>query len=138
MWDNPLIVRSLRLARGWQHTQGRHCANVSLRRVSNGLGRGRGDKEGVCLKPLSNEVHLSVQPGLRGGRTKLSLQPMERPERAGHVAFTMSGTLDQIAALLERAGIRCARRRAGLQIFYKDPAGTLVELNTGWVQERLG
>ena len=88
----------------------------------------------------SNELHLSVQPGLRGGRTTMSLQPMERPERAGgHVAFTMSGTLDEIASHLERAGIPYARGRAGLpQIFCEDPAGNLVELNTGWAQERLG
>ena len=41
----------------------------------------------------ANELHLSVQPGLRGGRTTLSLQPNDRPDRSGgHAAFTMSGT----------------------------------------------
>jgi catechol 2,3-dioxygenase-like lactoylglutathione lyase family enzyme len=54
----------------------------------------------------ANELHLSVQPGLRGGRTGLSLQPTERPERlGGHVAYTMSGSLDDIARHLEGAGI---------------------------------
>ena len=50
----------------------------------------------------ANELHLSAQPGLRGGRTTLSLQPTDRPDRAdGHVAFTMSGSLDEIARCLE-------------------------------------
>jgi catechol 2,3-dioxygenase-like lactoylglutathione lyase family enzyme len=84
-----------------------------------------------------NELHLSVQPGLRGGRTGMSLHPDERPDRAGgHVAFTMSGGLDDIAKHLDTSGIPYARGRAGLpQIFCEDPAGNLVELNTGWAQE---
>ena len=87
----------------------------------------------------ANELHLSVQPGLRGGRTTLSLQPNDRPDRAGgHVAFTMNGTLDDIATHLEAAAIPYARGRAGLpQIFCEDPAGNLVELNTGWTQRPL-
>jgi catechol 2,3-dioxygenase-like lactoylglutathione lyase family enzyme len=71
----------------------------------------------------ANELHLSVREGLRGG----------------HVAFTMSGSLDEIARHLEAERIPFARGRAGLpQIFCEDPAGNLVELNTGWVQEPLG
>ncbi len=87
----------------------------------------------------SNELHLSVQPDLRGGATGMSLQPTERPGRSGgHVAFTMSGTVDDIARHLEGSGIPYARGRAGLpQIFCEDPAGNLVELNTGWTQEPL-
>jgi len=87
----------------------------------------------------ANELHLSVQPGLRGGRSRLSLQPTERPDRAGgHVAFTMSGTLGDIADLLKASGIPYARGQAGLpQVFCEDPAGNLVELNTGWTQEPL-
>lgn len=88
----------------------------------------------------ANELHLSVQPGLRGGRSAMSLQPNDRPDRAGgHVAFTMSGSLDDIAKHLDGERIPYARGRAGLpQIFCEDPAGNLVELNTGWAQERLG
>jgi catechol 2,3-dioxygenase-like lactoylglutathione lyase family enzyme len=88
----------------------------------------------------ANELHLSVQPSLRGGRTAMSLHPGDRPDRAGgHVAFTMSGSLDDIGRHLEAAGIPHVRGRAGLpQIFCEDPAGNLVELNTGWAQERLG
>ena len=72
-----------------------------------------------------NELHLSVQPGLQGGRTGLSLHPGERPERrGGHVAFTMDGSLDDTAGLP--------------QIFCEDPAGNLVELNTGWAQQPVG
>jgi catechol 2,3-dioxygenase-like lactoylglutathione lyase family enzyme len=73
-----------------------------------------------------NELHLSVQPGLRGGRTAMSLHPNERPDRAGgHVAFTMSGSLDDIAKHLERSRIPYAHGQAGLpQIFCEDPAGT--------------
>ena len=87
-----------------------------------------------------NELHLSVQPGLRGGRTGMSLQPNDRPDRLGsHVAYTMSGNLDAIARHLEAAGVPYVRGRAGLpQIFCEDPTGNLVELNTGWAQERLG
>jgi glyoxylase I family protein len=88
----------------------------------------------------ANELHLSVQPALRGGRTAMSLQPTDRPDRAGgHVAFTMSGSLDDIARCLEAERIPYARGRAGLpQIFCEDPAGNLVELNTGWTQQPLG
>jgi glyoxylase I family protein len=87
----------------------------------------------------ANELHLSVQPGLGGGRSGLSLHPDERPDRAGgHVAFTMSGSLDDIAGLLAAEGIPHVRGRAGLpQIFCEDPAGNLVELNTGWTQRSL-
>lgn len=87
-----------------------------------------------------NELHLSVQPDLHGGRTTLSLHPGERPERrGGHVAFTMEGSLDDIAKHLEAAGIPYVRGTAGLpQIFCEDPAGNLVELNTGWAQQPLG
>ena len=87
----------------------------------------------------SNELHLSVQPDLRGGSSGMSLQPAERPGRSGgHVAFTMSGSLDDIARHLEAFGIPYARGKAGLpQIFCEDPAGNLVELNTGWTQEPL-
>lgn len=88
----------------------------------------------------ANELHLSVQPDLRGGPTGMSLQPTDRPGRSGgHVAFTMSGGLDDIARHLEASGIAYTRGRAGLpQIFCEDPAGNLVELNTGWTQEPLG
>ena len=84
----------------------------------------------------SNELHLSVQPHLGGGSSGMSLQPTERPGRSGgHVAFTMSGSLDDIARHLEAVGVPYARGRAGLpQIFCEDPAGNLVELNTGWQQ----
>jgi catechol 2,3-dioxygenase-like lactoylglutathione lyase family enzyme len=87
----------------------------------------------------ANELHLSVQPGLRGGRTGMSLQPTERPDRAGgHVAFTMSGSLDDIARHLTEAAVPHVRGRASLpQIFCEDPAGNLVELNTGWTQQPL-
>jgi catechol 2,3-dioxygenase-like lactoylglutathione lyase family enzyme len=85
----------------------------------------------------TNELHLSVQEGLRGGRTAMSLHPNERPDRSGgHVAFTMSGSLDEIGRHLETEKIPHARGTAGLpQIFCEDPAGNLVELNTGWAQE---
>lgn len=64
----------------------------------------------------------------------------DRPDRAGgHVAFTMSGSLDEITRCLEAERIPYARGRAGLpQIFCEDPAGNLVELNTGWTQQLLG
>jgi catechol 2,3-dioxygenase-like lactoylglutathione lyase family enzyme len=85
----------------------------------------------------TNELHLSVRADLRGGRTGMSLHPNDRPERlGGHVAFTMSGGLDEITGHLEREKVPYARGTAGLpQIFCEDPAGNLVELNTGWAQE---
>ena len=85
----------------------------------------------------ANELHLSVQTQLRGGPTGMSLHPGERPGRSGgHVAFTMSGSLDDIAGHLNAAGISYVRGKAGLpQIFCEDPAGNLIELNTGWSQQ---
>jgi len=94
-------------------------------------------RPGLWFGCAANELHLSVQPGLTGGRTGMSLHPNERPDRlGGHVAFTMSGSLDEIATHLERQGVPYVRGTAGLpQIFCEDPAGNLVELNTGWAQE---
>ena len=96
-------------------------------------------RPGLWFGVGSNELHLSVQPDVKGGRHNLSLHPNERPDRlGGHVAYTMSGGLDEIARHLEREGIPFARGAAGLpQIFCEDPAGNLVELNTGWTQQRL-
>ena len=67
----------------------------------------------------------------------MSLQPAERPGRSGgHVAFTMNGSVDDIAKHLQAEGVPHVRGTAGLpQIFCEDPAGNLVELNTGWAQE---
>ena len=69
----------------------------------------------------------------------MSLYPAERPGKwGGHVAFTMEGGLDDIAQHLEAEGIAHVRGTAGLpQIFCEDPAGNLIELNTGWAQEPL-
>jgi len=94
---------------------------------------------GLWFGCAANELHLSVRPGLHGGRTTMSLHPNERPDRlGGHVAFTMSGSVDDIARHLETRGITYVRGTAGLpQIFCEDPAGNLVELNTGWAQEPL-
>lgn len=94
---------------------------------------------GLWFGCAPNELHLSVRAGLPGGRTAMSLQPAERPDRlGGHVAFTMAGSLDDIAKHLEAEGIAYTRGRAGLpQIFCEDPAGNLVELNTGWAQEAI-
>jgi glyoxylase I family protein len=94
-------------------------------------------RPGLWFGCAANELHLSAQPGLAGGRTGMSLHPGERPGRlGGHVAYTMSGSLDDIARHLETEGIPYVRGTAGLpQIFCEDPAGNLVELNTGWAQE---
>jgi catechol 2,3-dioxygenase-like lactoylglutathione lyase family enzyme len=94
-------------------------------------------RPGLWFGCAANELHLSAQPALSGGRTGMSLHPNERPGRlGGHVAFTMSGSLDDIATHLETEGIPYVRGTAGLpQIFCEDPAGNLVELNTGWAQE---
>jgi len=85
----------------------------------------------------ANELDLSVHQDLAGGRTRMSLHPGERPGRlGGHVAFAMAGTLDEIVGHLQAEGIPCVRGKAGLpQVFCEDPAGNLVELNTGWAQE---
>ena len=69
----------------------------------------------------------------------MSLHPGDRPDRSGaHVAFTMRGSLDDICGHLATAGIPYVVGNAGLpQIFCEDPAGNLVELNTGWSQQAL-
>jgi len=97
-------------------------------------------RAGLWFGCLSNELHISVRTGIKGGRTGMSLQPMERPEKEGrHVAFTMDGSLDDIAKHLEEQGVPYVRGTAGLpQIFCEDPAGNLIELNTGWKQEPVG
>ena len=94
-------------------------------------------RPGLWFGCAPNELHLSIQPGLKGGRTGMSLQPAERPDRlGGHVAFTMNGSVDDIARHLEAEGVPYVRGTAGLpQIFCEDPAGNLVELNSGWAQE---
>jgi hypothetical protein len=54
------------------------------------------------------------------------------------VAFTMSGSVEEITRHLASEGIPHALGKAGLpQVFCEDPAGNLVELNTGWAQEPL-
>jgi catechol 2,3-dioxygenase-like lactoylglutathione lyase family enzyme len=92
---------------------------------------------GLWFGCATNELHLSLRRGLQGGRTEMSLYPAERPGRlGGHVAFTMEGSLDDIAKHLEAEGIPYVRGTAGLpQIFCEDPTGNLIELNTGWAQE---
>lgn len=98
------------------------------------------NRPGLWFGCLSNELHISVRPDIIKGRPSgLSLQPGEREGREGrHLAFSMDGSLDEVAELLEREGIPYVRGTAGLpQIFCEDPAGNLVELNTGWEQERV-
>jgi catechol 2,3-dioxygenase-like lactoylglutathione lyase family enzyme len=92
---------------------------------------------GLWFGCADNELHFSLRPGFQGGRTAMSLYPAERPGRlGGHVAFTMEGSLDDIAKHLEAEAIPYARGTAGLpQIFCEDPAGNLIEINTGWAQE---
>ena len=112
---------------------GRVLGLTEIKRPSTG-------RTGLWYGCLSNELHISVRDGIKGRPTGLSLQPGEREGREGrHVAFTMDGSLDDIAALLEAEGIPYARGTLGLpQIFCEDPAGNLIELNTGWAQEPLG
>jgi catechol 2,3-dioxygenase-like lactoylglutathione lyase family enzyme len=87
----------------------------------------------------ANELHLSLNQELKGGRTTLSLHGQERGKEGRHVAFTMDGSLDDIAKHLEAAGVPYVRGTAGLpRIFCEDPAGNLIELNTGWAQEPIG
>lgn len=87
----------------------------------------------------ANELHISLNPDLKGGRTHLSLHGQERGREGRHVAFTMDGSVDDIAKLLETEGIPYVRGTAGLpQIFCEDPSGNFLELNTGWYQAPLG
>ena len=97
-------------------------------------------RTGLWFGCLSNEIHISVRDGIKSRPSGMSLQPGEREVREGrHVAFTMDGSLDDTAALLEAEGIPYVRGTAGLpQIFCEDPAGNLIELNTGWEQEPVG
>jgi catechol 2,3-dioxygenase-like lactoylglutathione lyase family enzyme len=86
----------------------------------------------------SNELHISVNPKLKAGRTGMSLVGQQRGKEGRHVAFTLSGSLDDIAQHLEAEGIPYVRGTGGLpQIFCEDPSGNFLELNTGWEQEPL-
>ncbi len=95
---------------------------------------------GMWFGCLSNELHISVRDNVLGRPSGLSLHPQEREGREGrHIAFSMDGTLDETAELLETEGISYVRGTAGLpQIFCEDPSGNLVELNVGWAQEPVG
>ena len=80
-----------------------------------------------------------INDNLKGDRTGLSLVRQERDREGRHVAFTMDGSLDETAQLLEAEGIPYVRGTAGLpQIFCEDPAANLVELNVGWAQQPVG
>ena len=85
-----------------------------------------------------NELHLSVREDVKAGRTGLSLVGQERGLEGRHVAFSLNGSLDDIARLLEVEAVPYVRGTAGLpQIFCEDPDGNFLELNTGWYQEPL-
>ena len=95
-------------------------------------------RKGLWFGSLSNELHISLRGDLTGfGPTEMPLNPELRSGRLGrHIAFAMDGTLDEIAEHLKSAGIPYELGTAGLpQIFCEDPAGNLVEFNTGWDQE---
>jgi glyoxylase I family protein len=93
---------------------------------------------GAWFGCLSNELHLMVNDKLRDGRTAMSLVGQERGKEGRHVAFTLDGSLDDIAGALEAEGISYHKGASGLpQIFCEDPAGNFLELNTGWYQEPL-
>jgi len=86
----------------------------------------------------ANELHISFRQELQGGRTNLSLHGQERGKEGRHVAFTMDGSLDDIATHLEAESVPYVRGTAGLpQIFCEDPSGNFIELNTGWYQAPL-
>ena len=86
---------------------------------------------------LSNELHISPRKEIKVGPSGLSLTPLDREGREGrHVAFTMDGSMDDIAKHLEAEGVPFVKGAVGLpQLFCEDPAGNLIELNTGWIQE---
>ena len=95
-------------------------------------------RKGLWFGSLSNELHISLREDLSGfGPTEMPLNPRLRSGRLGrHIAFAMDATLDDIAEHLKSAGITYELGTAGLpQIFCEDPAGNLVEFNTGWDQE---
>ena len=106
----------------------------------NEIKRPNTGRQGLWFGCLSNELHISVRDGTSDGPSGLPLHPRDREGREGrHLAFTMDGSLDDIATALEGEGIPYVRGTAGLpQIFCEDPAGNLIELNTGWNKEPVG
>ena len=96
------------------------------------------DQPGLWFGCEANELHISLKPEVKGGRTNLSLHGQERGKEGRHVAVTMDGSLDDIAKHLEGEGVPYVRGTAGLpQIFCEDPSGNFIELNTGWYQAPL-
>ena len=86
----------------------------------------------------SNELHCMVKPGLKGGRTGMSLVGQERGKEGRHVAFTLDGSLDDVAKHLDEHGVPYHRGTSGLpQILCEVPSGNFLELNTGWYQAPL-
>lgn len=93
---------------------------------------------GLWFGLQGNELHISVNRQLKGGRTGMSLVGQQRGREGRHVAFSLSGTLDDIAHHLEAERVPYVRGTAGLpQVFCEDPSGNFLELNTGWYQEPL-
>ena len=77
-----------------------------------------------------DELHLMIKPGSNLSRTDLSLTGRELRREGRHVAFTMEGSLDDIAMLLEGEHIPYRRGTAGLpQIFCEDPFGNFLQLH---------
>ena len=128
MHHMTLIVKDVEKARDFY---GRILGLPEIKRPGIGVA-------GLWFGHLSNELHILVNEQLEGGRTGMSLIGQERGREGRHVAFTLDGTLDDIAGDLEAEGIAYVRGTAGLpQIFCEDPDGNFVELNTGWYQEPL-
>jgi catechol 2,3-dioxygenase-like lactoylglutathione lyase family enzyme len=122
-----LVVGDIRTARDFY---GRVVGLTEIKRPNTG-------RPGLWFGCLSNEIHISVREDIKDGPTGMSLHPQERRAREGrHVAFAVDGTLDEVAAHLQKQGIAYVWGKAGLpQIFCEDPAGNLIEFNTGWKSE---
>ncbi len=94
------------------------------------------NRPGLWFGIGDNELHISLSDEPPPPSRKKGLNPQERGREGRHIAFTLEGSVDDIARDLEANGIPYVRGTAGLpQIFCEDGNGNLVELNTGWEQK---
>ena len=91
-------------------------------------------RQGLWFGIGSNELHISLSDA--PPPAEQDLHPQARGREARHIAFTLEGSLDDIARDLDAEGIRYVKSTGGLpQLFCEDGNGNLIELNTGWEQK---
>lgn len=84
-----------------------------------------------------HEIHISLSDADEVPRKGLDLNPRKRGIEGRHLAFAVDN-LDETKQLLDAGGIPYVGSNDNLpQIFVEDPDGNLVEINSGWAEQKL-